>query len=407
MTKFVDNDATLLAIDETYAIDYKAENVFDRGANYLVELANKNFFLEAITNYINNGTTDFNGNIQSLDDIRNYIKNAYDKAGVRGDKKKGEFSYNPSLLKKWVNGAVLPSQKETLRISLCLGMSVSEAAEFIFKSSLCKPFNFKDIYDSVAYFCLNNGKSFADSQRIISEIENADVKCEEYPENDTLIIGERVKTFSSETELIQYLATNKAGFTVQNQTAFATLNDLVKTSVELAEWDRKENYTDTHISAIESGKDIPAILNVILGYEARAKINGVEVYKKKIDKSNFPGLVSSAFPQPQQLQDYLNQKSSSTEGIRKAIILFAFYNLFTKFKKDGKKIQGFDVYADTIDEILAKSGYIQMYWKHPYDWMFGYCAGAEDPVEELRDLIRAFYLDLEEIYSEENQFDKK
>ena len=120
-------------------------------------------------------------------------------------------------------------------------------------------------------------------------------------------------------------------------------------------------------------------------------------------------MVKNNFPQPQQLQDILNGKNTSTEAIRKAIILFTFYNIFSKLKQDKNTnlVNGFDTYSDTIDEILYKSGYVQMYWKHPYDWMFGYCAGATEPLDELRALIDAFYLDLEEIYSTENQFVKE
>ena len=205
---------------------------------------------------------------------------------------------------------------------------------------------------------------------------------------------------------------NHQGFANQNQTALNTLKELIKKSVDLAEWERKEEKDflgDTGTHVIESEEDVPAILSVILGYEARAKIDGVEVYKKKISESNFPDLVKNNFPQPQQLQDILNGKKTSSEAIRKAIILFTFYNIFAKLKKEKKTDMavGFDTYSDTIDEILYKCGYVQMYWKHPYDWMFGYCAGAPDPLSELRALIEAFYLDLEDMYSVENQFDKE
>ena len=412
MIKPIDNDATILAKEETYCIDYEAEDIFDRGANYLDELASKKFFYEAVTNYIKKSSADFQGDIENSDDILIFLKQAYEKAGVKGDKKKSAFSYNPTSLKEWICGKRIPSKTETQRIALCLGMNVLEATEFILKGSLVKPFNFKDIQDSVCYFCLNTGLTFADAQNIIEEIENADVVPEKYPENDTIKIGEKVQTIKSKDNLIEYLAANKEGFETQNQTALNMLRELVKKSVVLAEWERtetKEFLGDICTHAIESEEDVPAILSIILGYEARAKIDGVEVYKKKISESNFPDLVKNNFPQPQQLQDILNGKKTSTEAIRKAIILFTFYNIFAKLKKEKKTelAIGFDTYSDTIDEILYKCGYVQMYWKHPYDWMFGYCAGAPDPLSELRALIEAFYLDLEDIYSIENQFDKE
>ena len=408
MNKIKDNDVTVLAKEKTYETDYGAEDIFDRGANYLDELASKNFFLDAIKNFVKKRDC-FSGNMEKHEDSIDFIKKAYEKAGIKGDKKKGAFSYNPSSLKDWVYGKRLPSKNETQRIALCLGMNISDAIEFIFKGSLVKPFNFKDMRDSVCYFCLNTGKTFAEAQQIIEEVENSNVKAEEYPENDTIKIGKQIKSIKAKDELIKYLSANKEGFKNQNQTALKMLKELIKKSVDLAEWERNEIFHDTSIPSIKSENDVSAILSVILGYEARARINGVDVYKKKISESNFPELVKNNFPQPQQLQDILNGKNTSTEAIRKAIILFTFYNIFSKLKQDKNTnlVNGFDTYSDTIDEILYKSGYVQMYWKHPYDWMFGYCAGATEPLDELRALIDAFYLDLEEIYSTENQFVKE
>ncbi len=386
MAIFNDNEATMMALDETFDIDYNAEEVLDRGGNYLEALAKSNFLLDAVKNYIKKGTASFSGDVDNLDDVLNFIKKGYKNASVKG---------STSLINKWLTGETIPSQEKTLQLALCLGMSVDEASEFIFKASLSRPFNFKNIYDSVCYFCLEKGKSFEDAQRIIEEIEKTEAKAENAPDNDTIVIGERVKSAQTEEELIQYLSANKAGFVNKNQTALKVLKELVSEFVKINEDD---NITEN---------DIPAILNIMLGYEARAKIDGVEVYKKKIDKSDFPNLIKSSFPQPQQLQDIINGKSSSSEGIRKAIILFTFYNLFTKLQKEGIQANGFELYADIIDETLYKSGYMQMYWKHPYDWMFGYCAGADDPIDEFRELISAFYLDKEDIYSTENQFDKE
>ena len=412
-TVILDNEATELAKEETYEIDYNADDIFERGANYLDELAKKNFFLDAVKNYLKKYLDLFSGDVEKTEDILAFLKAAYEKSGIKGDKKKGPFSYNPSSLKEWIDGKRLPSKAETQRLALCLSMNILEATEFVFKGSLVKPFNFKEIQDSVYYFCLNTGKSFADAQRIIEEIEKSSVAPEQFPENDTLIIGEYVKNVETEEELIKYIAANKGGFGVQNQTALAVLKELLKKTAVLAEWERKNYFDDNeHFIAVNSEKDVPAILDVVLGYEARSKIGGVEVYEKKISESNFPDLIKSNFPQPQQLQDILNGKKTSVEAIRKAIILFTFYNTFAEIdkaekekKKSAKEIElikslAFDTYVDTVDEILYKSGYIQMYWKHPYDWMFGYCAGATNPLDELRLLIDEFYVDINDMYSE-------
>ena len=59
--------------------------------------------------------------------------------------------------------------------------------------------------------------------------------------------------------------------------------------------------------------------------------------------------------------------------------------------------------SDLIDEfktemngILEKCGYVQLYWRNPYDWMIGYCiqfAGdGGNPIYRLRDIISDMYL---------------
>ena len=406
MSGFENREGTQLAFDTTYDIDYFAEDIWDRGAQYLETLAECNFFLEAMQNYLAKGTSVFTGDTASIDDILAFLKQAFADNGVKGDKGAGEFSYNPSLLRRWAEGRGLPSQKEALRLALCLRMTVEDAAEFIFKSALTRPFNFKNLYDAVGYFCLANGKTFADAQRILERVEGDNVSPEPSPENDTVVIGDRVSRCRTEEELIRYLAANKTGFAEQSRAALHLLEELVEQAAGLAEWERVTFFEEADIPAIKGKENVPAILNVILGYEARASIGGVDVYKNKIDKSNFPYLVRNNFPQPQSLQNFLQRKAVSVEGVRKAIILFTFYNLFATMKKNRVQTDGFDEYADAVDEALAKCGYVQMYWKHPYDWMFGYCAAALEPLDELREMIAAFYQDIEDNYSEGNQCDK-
>ena len=61
----------------------------------------------------------------------------------------------------------------------------------------------------------------------------------------------------------------------------------------------------------------------------------------------------------------------------------------------------FDEFVDETNELLARCGYVQLYWRNPYDWMFGYCANAidsdEDPLDQFRMLIEELYLNKEGI----------
>lgn len=407
MKKFNDGDLTVIAIDKNYEIDYKSEEVFKDGLNYIDELSKSNFFFDRLKSYIltNKEYLLFNGDLNNQNDIFKFVKYCYADAGVKGDKKNGAFSYNPGVIEKWIKGNIPSprSREEIFRFCLCIKMNEEQVTEFILKGCLTKPFNFKNISESVYYFCFNNGKSYKDYVRIMEKIESSEYKENQFPENDTVKIGESIHNIQDEEKLIDYLTFNKAGFSKQNQTALSLLTELVENSVDFAEWERGLLPSDYGISEIKSKQDIAAILNIILGFEARANEKGKDVYKKKIADSNFPKLIKENFPQPQQIQNLLKSGVGSPEMIRKTIILFTFYNMFSELKKnkldysDGKYFNGF---ADEVDTILAQCGYIQMYWRHPYDWMFGFCASTDEPLDALREIISICYTDVDDFYTE-------
>lgn len=401
-----DGDLTMISIDKNILMDYENEDVFQMGIDYIDELSESNFFFDRLKVYLheNKSYLGFNDNEEDKETVFDFVKSCFEASGIKGDKKSEPFSYNPSVIKKWIDGS-LPSPKsrvEIFRFCLCLKMNTVHANEFILKGCLTKPFNFKSISESVYYFCMNNKKSYADVLRIINEIENTSISENPFPENDTLAIRDFMCDITDEKKLINYLAYNRAGFEKQNQTAISLLKELVERSVIFAEWERTVfEHDNSNIAKIESKKDIASILNIILGYEARANDHGKEVYKKKIADSNFPKLIKENFPQPQQIQTLLKSGSGSSELVRKALILFTFYNMFAELKQQGienSDSKFYNEFADEIDSMLAQCGYIQMYWRHPYDWMFGFCAASIDPLITLREIISICYTDIDEFY---------
>ena len=47
---------------------------------------------------------------------------------------------------------------------------------------------------------------------------------------------------------------------------------------------------------------------------------------------------------------------------------------------------------EELQTVLAECGYVQLYWRNPFDWMIGYCAMSLNPLDTLRDLIEEYYL---------------
>ena len=399
---FEDGELTQLAEEQTYLFDYEDDDVYKYSAKYIEEISENNFFVDYLKRYIatNKDKINFCGDIESLDDIFSFLKTCYAKEGIKGDRGKGKDSYNPSLVKKWIYEGMIPSRTEAHRLCFCLEMDIKTAEELLLKGCMMKPFNYKDIEEATYYYALNNNLRYSEALEIISIIDNSEMVDNISPENDTVNIRASIKNLVDKDEFIKYINMNKMGFAKQSRKAIAVLKQLIEESVIFAEWER-EKYWHEHItSKIESTNDLPTIMNVILGYEARAQENKEDIYKIKIAKSKFPSLIRNNFPDVQTVNLLLKTDTPSVEALRKAIILFAFYNYFTelninKIMYDANK---YNEFVNELDAILAECGYLELYWRNPYDWMFGYCAGANSPVDELRNLIQYFYSDNPEVF---------
>ena len=399
---FEDGELTQLAEEQTYLFDYEDDDVYKYSAKYIEEISANNFFVDYLKRYIgiNKDRINFCGDIESLDDIFSFLKSCYAKEGIKGDRGKGKDSYNPSLVKKWIYEGMIPSRTEAHRLCFCLEMDIKTAEELLLKGCMMKPFNYKDIEEATYYYALNNNLRYSEALEIIAIIDNYEMVDNVSPENDTVNIRASIKNLVDKDEFIKYINMNKMGFAKQSRKAIGVLKQLIEESVIFAEWDR-EKYWHEHItSKIESVNDLPTIMNVILGYEARAQEHKEDIYKIKIAKSKFPSLIRNNFPDVQTVNLLLKTDTPSVEALRKAIILFAFYNYFTELNinKIMYDVNKYNEFVNELDAILAECGYLELYWRNPYDWMFGYCAGANSPVEELRNLIQYFYSDNPEVF---------
>jgi hypothetical protein len=171
-----------------------------------------------------------------------------------------------------------------------------------------------------------------------------------------------------------------------------------------------KEYAILHPDEKISAGNVDELLRIIYGYGARAEENDQKVHKQSISKSNFPDLIKRNWPQREQFQQILDKKTASYDTIRRALIMLGFYDFFAnamvkqkeaeqKKRKTGTKItvpivaEGlFDEFETEMNTILSECGYVQLYWRNPFDWMIGYCAQAIDPLGQLRDLIDEYYL---------------
>ncbi|MBR3437956.1 MAG: hypothetical protein IKH13_00420, partial [Clostridia bacterium] len=97
---------------------------------------------------------------------------------------------------------------------LCFALQFDEKSteRFFIKAYLEKPFNYKNINESVYYYCLKNGLNYNNAERIINQIQNTPDADNPFPDNDTVVIGSAIESIKSEKDLVRYLVENRDGF---------------------------------------------------------------------------------------------------------------------------------------------------------------------------------------------------
>lgn len=281
-------------------------------------------------------------------------------------------------------------RENVYRLCFAMEMNDGQAREFFLKAYLERPFNYKDINEAVYFYCFRNALPYADAQRIISRIESLRVVDNPYADNITEQIGERLSNLATEEELLNYISENRSGFAIQNQSATEKIEQLIESCKLVAPKEYAMNTNDDEEITVDN---IDELLNVIYGYSARATANARPIYKKSISKSNFPELVKRNWPQREQFEQILRKRTASYDVIRRALIMLTFYD-FAANATVNRSLEGgiFDEFADEMNTVLAECGYVQLYWRNPFDWMIGYCAMAPEPLGTLRDLIEEYYL---------------
>ena len=189
---------------------------------------------------------------------------------------------------------------------------------------------------------------------------------------------------------------------MQNKTSTEKIMELFKECKSLAEEEQKF-YSGKKISV----KNIDELLTVITGYFARETANGEKIFKKSISskESKLPALIKKNFPQREQFKQ-IEKGTASFDVIRKFLIMLNFYHFFADAlinQVDAFEEGLYDEFVDETNAVLAECGYVQLYWRNPYDWIFGYCAFAINPLEEFRSVIDTFYLDVSEIYEDKKK----
>lgn len=419
--------ATELAFRATY--DYEDESFAE---DYIESLDCVTVFRDEIKK--NLPAAGFSGDMENNHDIIDFVCECCERAfpGVFNDPndKSRTVKFNRTTLSRWLESDDVPMSNIASReimYKLCFALDMDEVAtkNFFFKGCLERPFNFKDIRESVYYFCLKHRKSYAEAMAILEKIESAPATKNPDADNLTSVIANRIQNIQNEEDLIAYLIENRSGFEHHNSTAHRLIEEeLLPTCMRLATEELNQAFDELDEDNAKQVDSIDKLLAVIYGYNARKtyRVKDKSTGKKKTERwfkysishktaSKFPRLIKENFPQREQFQQ-ISKHEASTGVIRKALILLKFYEFFTgaylaeSLEDDPKTLPDHlpEEFVLEMNATLEQCGYVQLYWRNPFDWMIGHCARfihnsdleVENPVDRLRDLISTFYLDHQE-----------
>lgn len=362
--------------------------------------------------------------IESLDDVRTFVEYTYkyaQKKGFQGEQTDvnalAKFIYNLGIeaqsslssletVKNWIKKSKVANTDEArenvYRLCFALGLDAWETGEFFLKAYLERPFNYKNIHEAVYFFCMLNGLGYPEAKRIIQRIEAFSYKYNKDAENVTEQIGYDILQKNTEDDFVNYIVNNRSGFEVQNKTATKKIMELFEECKSLAEEEQKF-FSGEDLSV----KNIDELLTVITGYFARETADGKKIFKKSISskESKLPALIKTNFPQREQFKQ-IEKGTASFDVIRKFLIILKFYHFFADAmlnQVDAFEEGLYDEFIDEANTMLAECGYVQLYWRNPYDWVFGYCAASTNPLDEFRSVIETFYLNISEIYEDKKK----
>ena len=297
------------------------------------------------------------------------------------------------------------ARENIYKLCFALNMNAHQTEEFFLKAYLDRPFNYKNLYETVCFFCLNHQGQYrySDVARIKAEIEAASPLVSNESPEFTVMIRRSLKSCSTEEDLMEYWRRQSASFGPVKHTAKSEVNALLKRCYEVVPEDRKKRI-----------KKPGALLEEIFDYRARGVAGGKKVHSFSIAKSSLPDSIKLNFPDPQKIWKILkdiekNTDKATDDMLRKTIIALNFYAYYAAEglrKKNPRKYgqpskMPFEEFTVQLNLCLERCGYLRIYWQNPYDWMFGYCAKQKDPITALRKIIEVCYLD-EELFGDED-----
>lgn len=380
MPKIIDGELTTLARNdiENYEAEYEEET-------YDLQSAFKNGVIERICEI---GYADDKDDISKVIDFVCAKFKEHDISIRKKDEDRTRID-----VKNWLSGGA-PNDSEQSRpnvYKLCfaLEMDAEQTRVFFLKKYLCRPFNLKNADEAAYYFCLNTGRSYDKAIELIEKVE--ELPCVPTSENiETRLMEIPLSEITTEEDFLSYIKNHRYDKKEQHQTVAKEIESLMEECKKLA-----------------GVKSNDALLEQVLGYNERNVIVYDEESGKDkvfgISKSELPDAIKTNFPRPINFSQIKNREAKD-DTYRKMLMILCFFKYYISLKNailksgvsenDMDLSEYFDEFEMTIDQLLEKCGYVQVYWRNPFDRFILLCAKQENPLDELKWLLQTYYLDI-------------
>lgn len=324
----------------------------------------------------------YKGKRNSALSIRFFICEQFRKHNIQMPGKQDNTETN---IKRWLEVSSpndsTQSRDNVYRLCFALEMNAQETEEFFLKSYLCRPFNFKDYKECVYYFCLNTKRTFADAERlidIVSSITPNNVNKNEETRNIEIALSAVIDEEDFLKEMPKYIYIKSE----QQKTVYQEIIDLEERCRKIANIEEK-------------GSLLKAIY-----YDKQRQVGNKFLSRdnKMLDQEKFHDTyLKTNFPLETTLSNIRNHKNVTNDRCRKMLILLYFYKFYGEQHNlsvqngvhylDVNFVSLYQQFEMALDNLLNKCGFVELYYRNPYDEFFLSCAKKPDPLYEFRKMI--------------------
>lgn len=280
------------------------------------------------------------------------------------------------------------SRLNVYKLCFSLGLNFEEVEEFFLKKYLCKPFNLRNLTETVFFYALKNNKDYSYAVQLIDKLEKMQCEYDSDPLLYTATFKAGIEDNGDEEIFIEYCHKNKDFFSRGNLTAIEQIELILEDCYSIL---ADELYDE------KSTDKVSVVLREIYGGEPTyydketkkwIKKSSTDILKKL--KETVPRKIIARMPSEQEISKIRNGNVVSSEVIRKALILLNFYDFFMTSGDDNTE-DYYEDYVRELNSLLDMCGFIQCYARNSYDWLFLYCAKQTHPIETFKDILDIYY----------------